>query len=155
MPAMTDRARDPHVPFNSVLFGYGPMLPLLAGGAGAWLLGDPWPLVAVRATILWAALILVFVAGVRRGFGFGDPAASTLVEIATMMAYFLLALAALLVPRAAVSLALLATGYALVALLDRRAALAGNAPAHFARLRPPQMLLGIAGIAAALARTVA
>jgi hypothetical protein len=146
--------RDPTIPANSILFGYGPMLPLVAGGAAAWLLPWPWPLWATQATILWGALILVFIAGVRRGFGFGNPGASTAVEIATMLVYFLLALAAIAVPRLPLSLALLVVGYALVAPLDRRAALTGNAPAHFARLRPPQMLVGIAGLVAALARTL-
>ena len=146
--------RDPRVPVTSVLFGYGPMLPLVAGGAAAWALPWPWPLWAVQATILWGGRFLVFVAGVRRGFGMGDPAASTVAEIATMLVYFLLALVAIAVPRLPLSLSLLALGYALVALLDRRAALRGNAPAHFARLRPPQMLVGIVGLAAALARTL-
>ncbi len=149
-----DRADDPRVPVNSILFGYGPMLPLIAGGAAAWLLPWPWPLWAVQATILWGALILVFIAGVRRGFGMGNPGASTAAEIATMLVYFLLALVAIAVPRLPLSLALLALGFALVALLDRRAAMTGNAPAHFARLRPPQMLMGIVGLAAALARTL-
>ncbi|WP_174298281.1 DUF3429 domain-containing protein [Sphingomonas bacterium] len=152
---MTDRAHDPRVPANSILFGFGPMLPLLAGGAGAWLAPDRWPVLAVRLTVLWGAVILVFVAGVRRGYGFGSPRASTPVEVATMLVYFLLALAALLFPRPPLSLGLLAIGYALVALLDRRAALAGNAPAHFARLRPPQMLVGIVGLVGAMVAAVA
>ncbi|MGI4732351.1 MAG: DUF3429 domain-containing protein [Janthinobacterium lividum] len=146
---------DPAIPPNSIVFGFGPMLPIVAGGAGAWLLPGIWPLLAVQATILWGALILVFVAGVRRGFGFGSPRASTPTEIATMLLYFLLAIAAIAVSRLPLALALLMIGFALVALLDRRAALTGDAPAHFARLRPPQMLLGIVGFAAALARTIA
>ena len=38
------------------------------------------------------------------------------------------------------------------ALLDTRAARAGDAPAHFARLRGPQMAIGVLGIGAVLAR---
>ena len=145
---------DPRVPFNSLVLGYGPMLPLVAGGAGAWLLPLPLGLFAAQAVVLWAALILVFIAGVRRGFGFGNRHASTLVEIATMMAYFLLGLGALVVPGFPVELMLLLIGYALVAVLDTRAARTGDAPAHFARLRTPQMLIGMLGIGAALARVV-
>ena len=57
------------------------------------------------------------------------------------------ATAALLAPRPSVALSILIVGYVLAALLDRRAALAGDAPLHFARLRPPQLLLGTAGLA--------
>jgi len=143
---------DPRVPLNSIVLGYGPMLPLIAAGIGAWLLPLAWAALATRLAIIWGALILAFIAGVRRGFGFGDPRASTTVEIATMMVYFILAGLALVVPTASMALPLLMIGFALVALLDRRAALTGNAPAHFARLRVPQMLLGILGLAFIWAR---
>ena len=145
---------DPRVPATSYVYGFGPMLPLVAGGAAAWLLPGMLALFAVQLTVLWGTLILVFIAGVRRGFGFGSPRASTLVEIMTMQAYFLLALGAILLGPRPYGPALLCIGYALVALLDRRAALRGDAPAHFARLRPPQMLLGLVGLVATLARTL-
>ena len=61
--------------------------------------------------------------------------------------YLLLAFAALVAPRPSVALSVLIVGYVSAALLDRRAALAGYAPSHFARLRPPQLLLGAAGLA--------
>ena len=119
---MNQRAR---IPTDSIVFGYGPMLPLVAAGIGAWVLAPGWGIIAVRLAIVWGGLILSFIGGVRRGFGFAAPGASTLVEIVAAVGYVTLA-----------------------ALLDRRAALAGNAPAHFARLRPPQLLLGCAGLAA-------
>lgn len=142
------RATDPRVPRVSVVFGYGPMLPLVAAGLGAWVLPQPWPLITIQLAIAWAALILAFIAGVRRGFGFGQDRASTTAEIVAAGGYILLALAALVVPRASVALAVLIVGYLLAALLDTRAAIVGNAPRHFARLRPPQLLLGAAGLAA-------
>ena len=40
----------------------------------------------------------------------------------------------------------LTAGFLLAALLARRAAGRGDAPAWFARLRPPQLLLGVAGL---------
>lgn len=143
---------DPRIPADSVVLGYGPMLPLIAAGIGAWVLPTYWPFVATRLAIIWGALVLAFIGGVRRGYGFGDPRASTPVEIATMMVYFTLAGLALLVPAAWIAVPVLMIGFAAVALLDRRAALAGNAPAHFARLRVPQMLLGIVGLALLWAR---
>ncbi|WP_341207745.1 DUF3429 domain-containing protein [uncultured Sphingomonas sp.] len=141
---MKQRAR---IPLDSIVFGYGPMLPLVAAGAGAWVLTPGWGLIAVRLAIIWGALILSFIGGVRRGFGFATPHASTPVEIVAAVGYVTIAGLALVVPFVSTALALLAAGYALAALLDRRAALAGNAPAHFARLRPPQLLLGCAGLA--------
>lgn len=142
---MNQRAR---IPPDSIIFGYGPMLPLLAAGIGVWTLPAAWGALAIRLAIVWGALILSFIGGVRRGFGFARPDASTAIEIAAAVGYVTIALLALVVPFASTSLALLAAGYALAALLDRRAALAGNAPAHFARLRVPQLLLGCAGLAA-------
>lgn len=123
------------------------MLPLVAAGIGAWVLPGAWPVLAIQLAVIWGALILSFIGGVRRGFGFATPAASTAIELAAAVAYVTIAGLALVMSRAAISVALLAAGYALAALLDRRAALAGNAPRHFARLRPPQLLLGCAGLA--------
>lgn len=136
------------IPIDSLVFGFGPMLPLAAAGIGVWTLPGGWPAIAIQCAIIWAALILAFIGGVRRGFGFGRPDASTRAEIVAAMLYFTIAGAALLVPRAAIALSLLAAGFALAALLDRRGAIAGDAPAHFARLRPPQLLIGCAGLAA-------
>ncbi len=144
-----DRAAATRIPIDSIVFGYGPMLPLVAAGVGAWVLPPGWGMLAIRLAIVWGALILSFIGGVRRGFGFATPRASTAVEIVAAVGYVTIAGLALLVPYATTALALLAVGYALAALLDRGAALAGNAPAHFARLRPPQLLLGCAGLAAA------
>ena len=141
------RADDPRVPWASIVFGYGPMLPLVAAAFGAWFLPEPWPLLAIQLAITWAAVILSFIAGVRRGFGFGEDRASTLVELVTAMGYMTLAFLALVGPRPSTALALLIVGYLLAAFLDARAALAGHAPRHFARLRPPQLLLGAAGLA--------
>lgn len=144
---MSDRANDPRVPLNSALLGYGPMLPLVAAALGAWFVPSV-AFLAVRLAIIWAALILTFVGGVRRGFGFGVDRASTPSEIATSTLYFSLAGLALVVPRADWALALLLAGFLAVAILDRRAALAGNAPLHFARLRPMQMGVGFLALAA-------
>ena len=149
-PTSTDRS----IPTDSIVFGYGPMLPLVAAGIGAWVLPAPWGVLAVRLAIIWGALILSFIGGVRRGFGFARAEASTAVELAAAVAYVTVAGLALLVPYAATGVALLSAGYALAALLDRRAALRGNAPAHFARLRVPQLLLGCAGLIACWAWAV-
>lgn len=123
------------------------MMPLVAAAIGTWTLPHDWPIVAIRMAVIWGALVLAFVGGVRRGFGFGVPTASTVVEIVTAAIYLGLAGLAMIVPAAGMALALLMIGYVLVALLDRRAAVRGDAPAHFALIRPPQMLIGVASLA--------
>lgn len=148
MTEPSHRANDPRVPWASRVFGFGPMLPLVAAAIGAWLLPRGWPELAIHLAIVWAALILSFIGGVRRGFGFGQDRASTPIEILTAAAYLTLAGLALVVPFAITAVSLLVAGYVLAALLDRRAALRGDAPRHFATLRPPQLLLGAAALAA-------
>ena len=143
---MSQAPDDPRVPPVSLVFGFGPMLPLVVAGAGPWLVPRLGPL-AVQCAIVWAAVILCFVGGVRRGFAFGYSPARTGPAIAAGAVCLGLAGAALLAPQPSTALALLIVGYAVAALLDRQAAKAGNAPAHFARLRPPQLLLGAAGLA--------
>lgn len=113
------------VPLDSVIFGYGPMLPFLAAAIGVWSMPPPWPGFARDMVILWGALILAFVAGVRRGFGFGAPAASISAAIAAMLLYFVPAGVALLLHWAdhlSLALAVLIVGYALVAMFDAQAA---------------------------------
>jgi hypothetical protein len=133
---MNHDATRTDIPADGAILGYGPMLPLVAAGIGAWLLPSPWPFWATHLGIIWGALILAFIAGVRRGFGFGNPGASKPVEIVTCIAYFTL------------------VGYVAAGFLDRRAAIAGNAPAYFAALRLRQLLIGAAGIAALFAWAV-
>ena len=127
------------------------LLPLVLAGIGAWVLGGDRALFVIRLAIVWGALILAFIGGVRRGFGFGDPKASTRAEIVAAMLYFTLAGLALLAPLAAIAVALLMLGFVVAGILDHRAALRGDAPAHFARLRRPQLLLGELGLAACIA----
>ena len=149
MPA---RADDPSIPANSAVLGYGPMLPLVAAALAAWFGPAVLAPVALRLATVWAALVLSFIAGVRRGFGFGVDRASTWSEIASSTAYFVFAGLALVSPRADWALGALIAGFTLAAVLDRRAALLGNAPFHFARLRPPQLAIAVLSLAALLAR---
>jgi Protein of unknown function (DUF3429) len=145
---------DPEtIPALSLLLGFGPMLPILIGG-GATLL---WPALGQSSfagwVMLWAAAILIFIAGVRRGYGFARQARPSFGALAgTFWMFFtgLGALPALLFDPAAAAILLIA-GFASVVLLDPIAARRGEAPHHFTKLRPPQMLVGLAGLAALLA----
>ena len=138
--------RSPAVPTNSLILGYGPMLPLVLAATGAWLLGGTRALNLISLAIIWGALILAFIGGVRRGYGFGDPRASTAAEIVAAILYFTLAGLALLAWRAEAAIGLLVLGFAVAAVLDTRAAQRGDAPAHFARLRRSQLAIGIVGL---------
>ncbi|TZG25761.1 DUF3429 domain-containing protein [Sphingomonas montanisoli] len=116
-----DQTVDPvGVPTLSLVLGFGPMLPILAAGLAALLWGDPLRAVAIVGGTGWAAAILLFIAG-------------------------LLALPVFLLSPVA-GILLLMLGYAGVAVLDPLAARRGEAPRHFARLRPPQMAVGLLGL---------
>ncbi len=67
----TIHAYEPRaVPWLSVVFGYGPMLPFLAGGALVWLLRGEAGAAIFTLTLLWGCAILLFLSGVRRGVSF-------------------------------------------------------------------------------------
>lgn len=142
------------VPWLSVVFGYGPMLPLLAGGALVWLLPGRTAEAVFTLTLLWGCAILLFLSGVRRGLSFRTEGGARPSQIATMLGLFLLgfgALVAVTQGAAALALGLLILGYAAIGLLDPIAARRGEAPLFFARLRPYQMPLAVLGLAALLA----
>ncbi|WP_031341927.1 DUF3429 domain-containing protein [Novosphingobium lindaniclasticum] len=148
------RAGRPAIPLDSRIFGYGPMLPFVAGALACWFV-PRWSGVAVDLTIIWGALILAFLGGVRRGFGFGDPAASTRAEILTMMVYVSLGGLALILATAGspvTALAVLAAGYIVVPIADTIGAAKGDVPAYFAALRPKQMSIAIVSLLAILVK---
>ena len=114
------------VPWLSVVFGYGPMLPFAAGAAAAWWLGGVWGELALSLTTLWGCAILLFLLGfcalVLTTGGATGPA-----------------------------LILLIVGFAGIAVLDPIAARRGEAPLFFARLRPLQIPIAILSLCALLA----
>ncbi len=134
------------IPFEAVVLGYGPMLLILAGGAATWLLNGPTAEVAARLTFTFAAAILLFLSGVRRGLSFRSPEGPTLSQIATFMWLFFLGLGAVLLGPSWIATMLVILGYGSVAVLDAMAARREDAPPYFARLRPTQMPIGILGL---------
>ena len=143
------------IPFLSLVFGYGPVAPFVAAALGAWSLSAPWPGLLTQLAVIWGGIILVFVAGVRRGYGFGDPGASTVRAIATMLVYVVLGGLSLVfatIDLTVIALWVQVAGFIVVPLFDRNAAFTGDAPAYFARLRPPQMTIVVAALAALIAR---
>lgn len=152
-PIRTDD-RDPRVPALSIVLGYAPMMPIVVAALATWLAPPPWPAVAIVLGVLWSAAIVTFLAGVRRGLSFRTAGGERPVQIATMVWLFALGLGATLVVQTvpALALVLLMLGFLSIALLDPRAARRGEVPAHFARLRPPQMAAGVLALGAMLAR---
>ena len=149
-PVNTPTAADPRPPLLSLLFGYGPMLVIVALAAAAWI-GVAH---AAEAARLWAAAILLFLAGVTRGLSFFTETGPRLSQLVVMGARFGLGVLALAIwlPGAFVALIL---GYLTVALYDPRAARTGAAPRHFAALRPPQSAVALVGLAALLLHALA
>ncbi|MGN6375936.1 MAG: DUF3429 domain-containing protein [Sphingomonas sp.] len=123
--------------------------PLLA--LVAWLAPPPWPAIALAVAQGWGGVLLVFLAGVRRGLSFFTGGGPRPAQIATMVWLFLLGCAALLVAPL-IAFPLLVVGYGSIALLDPPAARRGEAPAFFAQLRPPQMGVALIGLVALLVR---
>jgi hypothetical protein len=144
---MTDTR--PRIPLTSLVFGYGPVLPLPVAAILSWTTAPPVPTVVTWLAIWWAAAILIFLAGVRRGRSFRGDEETHAAPLIAMLWLFVLGAGALVAPTPLVSLVLLAIGYASVAILDPISARRGEAPPHFERLRPPQMgiaLLGLIGL---------
>ena len=142
----------------SLFLGFAAMVPFAAGAVCSWLAAGPWRGGLMDATILWGCAILTFLAGVRRGVSFRTPGGATFAQIATMLWLFLIGMAALwmfvlggaqqAMGATIAALALLLVGYVSLAVVDPLAARRGEAPLFFARLRPVQMLIPVASLAA-------
>lgn len=139
------------VPTLSIVLGYGPvaLLPLAAIISAAL---PPQPgFNLLLGGQLWAAGVLIFMGGVRRGLSFDRAAAQLPRQLSAAIVYFLIGVIAMIVPIGPAFL-LLMLGYALAGWSDRRAARAGDVPLHFAKLRPIQAAIAVVGLAALLGR---
>ncbi|UAK25388.1 DUF3429 domain-containing protein [Sphingomonas nostoxanthinifaciens] len=147
-PEAVETARIPRI---ELLFAYGPVLLIVAAGAGCWLLPPLYAGASLAAGVIWASAILAFLAGVTRGLSFFTAGGPQRGQLAEMMWLYVLAFGSMIAPTA-IALVLLVMGYATIALYDPQAAKRGWAPAHFARLRLPQMIVAIVGLLVMLAR---
>lgn len=125
-------------PWSSVLLATSGVLPLVVGTAASLAAPARPAAAAEAATLRWGAAILLFLAGVRRGLAFREPGGPTVAQVASSIGLFLPGVASLFVPRPRGAAAVLAAGFAGVAVLDPVAAGRGEAPVFFARLRPVQ-----------------
>lgn len=141
------------IPLLDWLFAFGPMVPFMAGAIALRTLPEPSRSLVLDLVVLWAAAILLFLSGVRRGLSFRTEGGPTMAQIVTMTGLFFLGFLALVLARSALkvdALAVLLVGYVAVILLDPIAARRGEAPLHFGRLRLLQIPIALASLAAML-----
>ena len=144
----TITAHEPRrIPWLDIVFGFGPMVPIAAGAAATWWLnGQPLDYLVALFTLLYAASILLFLAGVHRGVSFRTEGGPHLAQIVTMLILYGLGLFSLfsaVMGKAVPALAMLILGYAAIGILDPIAARAGQVPLAHARLRPLQMPIAV------------
>ncbi|MDY8108395.1 DUF3429 domain-containing protein [Fulvimarina sp. 2208YS6-2-32] len=148
----TIRAEEPaEIPGDGLFFGYLAMLPLVAGAIGLFVLPDNWAFLTLNLTLFWGAAILTFLAGVRRGVSFRQPGGPKATQLAMMLFLFLTgfgATVAVVWAYPLLGIGLEIAGYLALAILDPISARKGRAPLYFAKLRPLQMVLPIASLAA-------
>ena len=125
-----------------LLLGSSALVPILACAVVDWLAPAAPRLLVRTVAVIWAASLLAFFAGVRRGLTFSEAGGGRASELATMLALFALGVASLLL----VSPAMAAAGLAAVGVLDAVAARRREAPGYFVAFRPPQMLAGVAAL---------
>ena len=146
----------PEVPWLSVVLGYGPMLPIVAAAVMSWSVNADLRTGTIALAAIYAASILAFLGGVRRGVSFRTEGGPQIAQIVTMAGLWLGAFLALVCVNAGmtgVAYGLLIIGYATIMVFDPIAARAGQAPLFFARLRRPQMIIAIASLIALLVRS--
>lgn len=148
-------AHEPRrIPWLDIVFGFGPMLPIVAGSAAAWWLqGQPFDYIVALFTLLYSASILCFLAGVHRGVSFRTEGGPRLSQMVTMLVLYGLgagSLFAAVMGKAIAGLSMLILGYALIAILDPLEARRGSVPLAHARLRPVQMPIAVVSLAVLL-----
>ena len=145
-------AHEPRrIPWLDLVLGFGPMVPIAAGTAAAWWLnGQPLDYLVALFTLLYAASILLFLAGVHRGVSFrteGGPRVSQMVTMLVLYGLGLSSLFAAVLGKAVPALAMLILGYAAIGVIDPIAARTGAVPLAHARLRPIQMPIAVVSLA--------
>ena len=138
----------PEVSRLSIVLGFGPASLIVAGAVTALVASGDGRTFALRLTTIYSAAILTFLAGVRRGLSFRTESGPTLAQLATVFAFFTLALVALfgtITDHLRIAASALVAGFAIAMVVDPVAATRGEAPLFFRRLRPLQMAIATVG----------
>lgn len=133
---MSERQIDTHIPASALLLGLAGLIPFFAAAAAQWLaLPLLPPETGLRLAVIYGAIILSFLGGIRWGTAIGpydsgrqglEFSASVLGSLAGLAAAFLPAIP---------GLALLIAGFLMQGLWDVMSVDAGRLPAWFGRLR--------------------
>ena len=142
-------------PLESFLLAYAAMIPLAAEACAALVLHGSALVLVVHFAVAWAGALLCFFSGVHRGLSFRQPGGPRLSQLGDMMWLFVIGVASLMSPWPGPSIVLQLAGFASMAVLDPLAAIHGEAPRYFARLRPVQLLIPVASLAVLLWRVLA
>ena len=124
-----------------LVLGAAGFLPLAILGVGAWLLPRELRGLADVGSRAWAAGLLCFLAGVRRGLTFSERRGASTAEVATFLALFFTGVTGWLFPP------LLMLGLFVAGMADAIAARRAQAPRYFTWLRPAQALVALTGLA--------
>ena len=138
----------PDIPVLGLLMGGAAMVPFVLLVAGLWLSPVEFSPAWLAWIADWGGAILAFLAGVRRGLSFRTPGGERATQIITVIWLYGLAILALVSHAPGWRIGFLLAGYASLAIMDPLAAQRQEAPLFFARLRPLQMLVPIACLAA-------
>ena len=133
---MTDRPITEPIPASALALGLAGILPFAAGALSVWVaLPLLTPETGLRLGVVYGAIILSFLGGIRWGTALGpyDHARQGLVFMASVLGS-LAGLAAAFLP-AVPALSLLIAGFLMQALWDVTSAEAGRLPGWFGRLR--------------------
>ena len=142
-------------PLESFLLAYAAMIPLAAGACAALAVRGPALVLVVHGAVAWAGALVCFFSGVHRGLSFRQPGGPRLSQLGSMLWLFVIGVVSLMSPWPGPSIALQLAGFASMAVLDPLAAIHGEAPRYFARLRPVQLLIPVASLAVLLWRVLA
>jgi hypothetical protein len=149
---VTDALRHA-TPLDGLLLAYASVAPIVAGGAALLVAPAGLRPGLTHLVLAWSSAVLCFLAGVRRGDSFHTPNGPTPLQLAGVFGTFSCAVLGLALPWPRLGAVALMAGFAAVGVLDAVAANRGQAPRFLARIRPPQMLVALAGLAALLAAT--
>lgn len=142
--------RNSPIPVPSLILGYLPIIPLVLAGILVWFAGPALFALTVDAAVLWASILLFFLAGVRRGLSFFTDGGPQPAQILTMFWLFFLGLVVLVSPYSPIAVGAAAVGFASLGVCDARAAGHGQVPGFFRDLRPPQTGLATAAMISVL-----
>lgn len=153
---MSDRTLSGRIPAAALVLGLAGLIPFLAGAASQWASLPMLPAeTGLRLAILYGAIILSFLGGIRWGTAIGPyDAGRQTTEFTASVLGSLAGLAAAFLPTIP-ALALLIAGFLMQGLWDVMSVDAGRLPSWFGRLRMILTAGAVLSLIAALLAVIA